>query len=150
MVRSGKWQKLLLLTEFIFSLSLSLSLSLQGHSRNKGPYTHRRGQSLSRQSKAVAAIRRQMFHIINKLVTILYLDAWHSERLNTLLTHYRRSADCFISRTSPYRAVNTFHLGYKNQSAYTVSGTSRCLFSDKYKTHKHSVGRAYSCRMLTL
>ena len=35
---------------------------------------------------------------------------------------------------SPYRAVNTFHLGYKNQSVYAVSGTSRCLFSDKYKT----------------
>ena len=38
--------------------------------------------------------------------------------------------------SSPYRALNTFHLGYKNQSVYTVSGTSRCLFSDKYKTHK--------------
>ena len=44
-----------------------------------------------------------------------------------------------------YRAVNTFHLGYKNQSVYAVSGTSRCLFSDKYKTHKYCVGRAYSC-----
>jgi len=32
--------------------------------------------------------------------------------------------------------VNTFHLGYKNQSLYDVSGTSRCLFSDKHKTHK--------------
>ena len=39
-----------------------------------------------------------------------------------------------IGRASPYRAVNTFHLGYKNQSVYAVSGTSRCLFSDKYKT----------------
>jgi len=50
------------------------------------------------------------------------------------LTLYRRSSDRFISRPSPYRAVNTFHLGYKNQSIYAVSGTSRCLFSDKYKT----------------
>ena len=43
------------------------------------------------------------------------------------------------------RAVNTFHLDYKNQSFYAVSGTSRCLFSDKYKIRKYSVGRAYSC-----
>ena len=36
----------------------------------------------------------------------------------------------------------TFHLGYKNQSVYYVSGTSRCFFSDKSKTRKYSVGRA--------
>ena len=33
----------------------------------------------------------------------------------------------------------------KNQSVYAVNGTSRCLFSDKYKTHIYSVGRAYNC-----
>jgi hypothetical protein len=52
----------------------------------------------------------------------------------SMLTFKRQSADCFILNPSPYRAVNTFHLGYKNQSVYAVSGTSRCLFSDKYKT----------------
>ena len=34
---------------------------------------------------------------------------------------------------------------YKNQSVYAVSGTSRCLFSDKHKPHKYSVARAYIC-----
>ena len=38
-----------------------------------------------------------------------------------------------------------FHLLYKNQPVYVVSGTSRCLFSGKYTTHKYSVGIAYSC-----
>jgi hypothetical protein len=66
------------------------------------------------------------------------------------LTFKRRSADCFTYRPSPYRAVNSFQLGYKNQSVYAVSGTSRCLFSDKYKTHKHSMGRAYSCQDIQL
>jgi hypothetical protein len=59
------------------------------------------------------------------------------------LAFKRRSADWL----SPYRAVNTFHLGYKNQSVFYVSGTSRCLFSDKHKTRtsKYRVGRAYTC-----
>jgi len=57
----------------------------------------------------------------------------------------KHSGDEQTKEPSPYRAVNTFHLGYKNQSVYAVSGTSRCLVSDKYKTHKYSVGRAYSC-----
>jgi len=61
------------------------------------------------------------------------------------LTLERQSADCFIYRPSLYHAVNTLHLGYKNRSVYAVSGTSRCLFSDKFKAHKYSVGRAYSC-----
>jgi len=43
-----------------------------------------------------------------------------------------------------YRAVNTFHLYYKNQSVYAVSGTSRRLFWYKYKTYKYSAIRAYS------
>jgi hypothetical protein len=45
---------------------------------------------------------------------------------------------------SSYCAVHTFQLCYKNQSVYAVGGTSRCLFPDKYKTHKYRVGRAYS------
>jgi hypothetical protein len=47
-----------------------------------------------------------------------------------------------------YRAVNSFHLGYKNQTFYDVSDTSHCLLSSKYKTHKYSAGRAYKSRIL--
>ena len=39
-------------------------------------------------------------------------------------------------RTRPYRAVKAFHLCYKDQSVYAVSGTNHCFFSDKYKTNK--------------
>ena len=39
---------------------------------------------------------------------------------------------------------------YKNQSVYAVSGTSRCLFWDPYKTHKHSVSTMKNFWMLTL
>jgi hypothetical protein len=35
---------------------------------------------------------------------------------------------CFIYVLSPYRAVNTFHHGYKNQSVNDVQNKSRCLF----------------------
>jgi len=37
---------------------------------------------------------------------------------------------------SPYRAVNTLRLSYKNQSAHAVDGNNRCLFCDPHKTHK--------------
>ena len=71
----------------------------------------------------------------------------------SLYEAFVRPSVCFLTWItfhipSPYRAVNTFHLGYKNQSVYALSGTGRCLFSDKYKTHKYSVDRAYSCSML--
>jgi hypothetical protein len=79
-----------------------------------------------------------------------HLYLWTTYSFLSPLTLYIRSADRFISRPSPYRAVNTFNFGCKNQSVYAVSGTSRCLFSDKYKTHKYSVGRAYSCWIFNL
>ena len=47
-----------------------------------------------------------------------------STKLNLLNTKRR----LLYLKISSYRAVNTFHLGYKNQSVYAVSGTSRCFF----------------------
>ena len=77
-------------------------------------------------------------------VTELELKVPLAGRINPLNTKRR----LLYVKTQLYRAVNTFQLGYKNQSVYGVSRTSRCLFSDKYKTHKYSVGRAYICWML--
>jgi hypothetical protein len=39
-------------------------------------------------------------------------------------------------RIGPYRAVNTFHHGYKTQSVNDVYSKSHCLFWDRYKTLK--------------
>ena len=65
----------------------------------------------------------------------------HENPLNTKRT-------LLYLKTQSVPSVNTFNLGYKSQSVYAVSGTSRCLFSDKHKTHKYGVGRTYSCWML--
>ena len=40
----------------------------------------------------------------------------------------KHSTQSFIQGISPYRAVNTFHHGYKNQSLNDVYSTGRCLF----------------------
>ena len=40
---------------------------------------------------------------------------------------------------SAYRTVNTFHLGYKNQSFNVVYGKTYYLFRDLYKAHKFHV-----------
>jgi hypothetical protein len=53
----------------------------------------------------------------------------HTKHINTLCG---QNTELYI-KIQGKRAVNTFHLGYKNLSVYGVSGTSRCLFSDKYK-----------------
>ena len=39
-------------------------------------------------------------------------------------------------KISPYRAVNTLRLGYKNQPVNAVQGYNRCLFSDPHNTNK--------------
>jgi len=51
-----------------------------------------------------------------------------------VITRRYRRAIRFIQGISPYRAVNTFHYGYKNQSVNEVLSKSRCLFWNPYKT----------------
>jgi hypothetical protein len=50
-------------------------------------------------------------------------------------------------RISPYRAVNTFHHGYKTQSVNDVQSKSRCLFWVPYKTlnAKRAPCRIFEC-----
>jgi hypothetical protein len=61
------------------------------------------------------------------------------------INHLKTKRRLLYLNTQVVPRCKHFYLGYKNQSVYAVSGTSRCLFPDKYKTHKCSVGRAYSC-----
>jgi hypothetical protein len=79
-----------------------------------------------------------MGHLHYVFFTVRVFNPWKTKR--TLL--YLKTQ--FVPRSKH------FHLGYKSQSVYGVSGTSRCLFSDKYKTHKYSVGRAYNRWMSNL
>ena len=60
---------------------------------------------------------------------------WGSTNVNPLNTERRLLylKNQFVPRS------NTFHLGYKNQSVYAVSGASRCLFSDPHETYKYTV-----------
>ena len=44
-----------------------------------------------------------------------------------------------VCRHSPYRAVNTFRLGYTTSQLMLYWGNNRCLFSDPHKTRKHTV-----------
>ena len=40
----------------------------------------------------------------------------------------------------PYRAVNTFRLGYENKPVIAVYRSNRCMLWNKYGTHKHTLG----------
>jgi hypothetical protein len=64
----------------------------------------------------------------------LFISRYNLIRLTMLstLNSLKTKSRPLHLKTQLVRAVNTFHLGYNNQSVYAVSGTSRCLFSDKY------------------
>ena len=95
----------------------------------------------------------------NRMTTTIFVSEWTDF---VLFTGKRDRVEYLESKRNPLKTKRkllylktqflprskTFHLGYKNQSVYAVSGTSRSLFSDKYKTHKYSVGRTYGCWML--
>jgi hypothetical protein len=46
----------------------------------------------------------------------------------SVLTFKETERNTLHIRSSPYRAVNTFHHGYKNQSVNDVQSKGRCLF----------------------
>jgi hypothetical protein len=55
------------------------------------------------------------------------------------INHTRIKPICVIQGLSPYRAVNTLHLGYKTQYINYVQGKSYCLLWKPYKIHKCNV-----------
>jgi len=79
-------------------------------------------------------------HCIYMFCTYLRKNSDLCHLQHKLIGFYNRDENCLLR----YRAVNNFHPGYKTQSVYAVSGTSRCYCSDKYKTYKYSVGRGHN------
>jgi hypothetical protein len=77
-----------------------------------------------------------------------YTDMWlYTEDLSVCTCQrltLRLSEDCFISRPSPYRAVNTFHLGYKNQSIYVIYGAEVTVCSEINTKHVTQRGKCVS------
>jgi hypothetical protein len=107
----------------IFSTQLGIRLSCLNSSE------FRAWKGFNPQPSSVATAVNTGRSIIFSVITGIY----NKKGKGPTLTLSRRNADHIINSSSPYRAVHTFHLGYKNQSFYAVSDTSRCLFSDKYK-----------------
>jgi len=70
---------------------------------------------------------------------------WRSGTLTLAINPLNKNHRLLYLKTQSVPRSKHFSSRFENQSVYAVSGTSRCLFSDKYKTHKYSVGRAYSC-----
>jgi hypothetical protein len=62
--------------------------------------------------------------------------------IEDVFNHLKTKRRQLYLKSQHYRAVNTFHLGYKNQLVYAVSGTSRwdkdeaqtALFKDPVRT----------------
>jgi hypothetical protein len=71
-------------------------------------------------------------HVVELAIDILYYQVVrnHEHQVDTVgvLNLVKTNVVCDIYGISPYRAVNTFHLGYKNQSLYAVSSTSADRF----------------------
>lgn len=71
---------------------------------------------------------------------------WSTDRMIST-GHKRSTVSTTVSATDltrtdfgSYRTANTLHLRYKNQSLYALWGKGRCLFGDRYKTHKQMTG----------
>ena len=73
---------------------------------------------------------------ISHCTTVYYLC-----RLYMTLHHLKTKRTLLYLKTQSVPRSKNFSSRLQLPKSYDVSGTSRCLFSDKYKTHKYSVGR---------
>ena len=61
------------------------------------------------------------------------------------INHIKTNGRLIYLKAQPVPHNKHFASRYRNQTVYGVSGTSRYLFPDKYKTHKYRVGRTFNC-----
>jgi len=94
-------------------------------------------------------LKNQSVYAVSGTSRCLFSDKYKTHKYSLGETYsYSMLNWWYITWPVGFRRLMSWAFCFKNQSVYAVSGTSRCLFSDKNKTHKYSVGRAYSCWML--
>ena len=93
---------------------------------------------------------RKYWPLVNRFndfpAALVYISKWLN-RCALQIYPFKDEAQTALFKDRVHTAQQTLHLCYKNQSIHGVSDISRCLFSDKHKTHKYRVG---SMSILTL
>ena len=106
-------------------------------------------QSVPRCKHFSSRYKNQWIYAVSGTSRCLFSDKYKTHKYSVARAYSCWMLNCWcITWPVGFRRLMPRAFCYENQSVYAVSGTSRCLFSDKHKTHKYSVGRAYSCWML--
>jgi hypothetical protein len=84
-------------------------------------------------------ILSRCLHVLGNTIAVSARKVLLSESPVQIYNHLKAKRICVIQGICAYRAVNTLHLGYKNQSFNAVYGKTCCSFRDPYKTQQFLV-----------